>query len=96
MTHPIYRYHFFLVFFVLFALIGTAAVLWWPPILWALVLVLPLFCIGVYDVTQTGHAVLRNWPVIGHVRYLLEAIRPELQQYFEENIPWAVYDGSDP
>ncbi len=35
----------------------------------------------VYDLLQTRHAVLRNFPVIGHLRYLLEAIGPELRQY---------------
>ena len=28
------------------------------------------------------HAVLRNFPIFGHLRYLLEFIRPEIQQYF--------------
>lgn len=36
------------------------------------------------DLTQRKHSVLRNYPVIGHARYALEAIRPELQQYFIE------------
>ena len=33
---------------------------------------------------QTRHAVLRNYPVIGHLRFLLEFIRPEMRQYFIE------------
>jgi glutamate synthase domain-containing protein 2 len=43
-----------------------------------------LFVLGVYDVRQTQKAVLRNYPVIGHLRYLLEFIRPEMRQYFIE------------
>lgn len=43
-----------------------------------------LAAVGVFDVTQRRHSVLRNYPVIGHIRYLLEAVRPELQQYFIE------------
>ncbi len=35
----------------------------------------------VYDVVQQKHAVLRNFPIIGHFRYLFEAIGPELRQY---------------
>ena len=35
----------------------------------------------VYDLTQRKHAILKNFPVIGHFRYLLEAIGPELRQY---------------
>ncbi|HWC23769.1 MAG TPA: FMN-binding glutamate synthase family protein [Flexivirga sp.] len=36
------------------------------------------------DLVQRKHAVLRNYPVVGHLRYLLEDIRPEIQQYFIE------------
>lgn len=46
---------------------------------------LPLVLLGVYDRYQTKHAVLRNYPVIGHFRYLIEAIRPELRQYIVES-----------
>jgi glutamate synthase domain-containing protein 2 len=35
----------------------------------------------VYDLLQTRHAVLRNFPLIGHFRYWLEAVGPELRQY---------------
>ena len=42
------------------------------------------FVLGVRDVRQTQKAVLRNYPVIGHLRYLLEFIRPEMRQYFIE------------
>ena len=37
--------------------------------------------VAIYDVTQTRHAILRNFPIIGHFRYLLEGIGPELRQY---------------
>ncbi|MEL4177522.1 FMN-binding glutamate synthase family protein [Roseateles sp. PN1] len=39
---------------------------------------------GWRDVQQTKRAVLRNYPVIGHIRFLLEYIRPEIRQYFLE------------
>ena len=39
---------------------------------------------GLRDVMQTKHAILRNYPVIGHLRFLLEFIRPEMRQYFIE------------
>src|SRR5439155_2435066 len=41
--------------------------------------------IGVRDLRQTRHSVLRNYPLIGHVRFLLEWIRPEIRQYFVES-----------
>ena len=39
---------------------------------------------GVRDKLQTRHSVLRNYPVLGHLRFLLEFIRPEMRQYFIE------------
>jgi glutamate synthase domain-containing protein 2 len=41
--------------------------------------------IGIRDLRQTRHAVLRNYPVIGHLRFLFEWIRPEIRQYFLES-----------
>ncbi len=44
-----------------------------------------LFSIGMYDIFQKKHAILRNFPLLGHMRYLLELIGPELHQYFVES-----------
>src|SRR5512138_521027 len=44
-----------------------------------------LVIVGVRDTLQARHAVLRNYPVIGHLRFLLEWIRPEIRQYFIES-----------
>ena len=55
---------------------------------WALVLGvigLVLTLIGLRDLIQRRHAVLRNYPVIGHMRFLLEDIRPEIRQYLIES-----------
>jgi glutamate synthase domain-containing protein 2 len=38
--------------------------------------------LGLRDTVQTRHALLRNYPIIGHIRFLLEWIRPEIRQYF--------------
>jgi glutamate synthase domain-containing protein 2 len=43
-----------------------------------------LLVVAVHDLVQKKHSILRNYPVLGHLRFLLEAIRPELQQYFIE------------
>jgi glutamate synthase domain-containing protein 2 len=40
-----------------------------------------LVTLALYDLTQRRHAILRNFPVIGHLRYLIEALGPELRQY---------------
>ena len=44
-------------------------------------LALALVVVAVFDLTQRRHAILRNFPIIGHFRYLLESIGPELRQY---------------
>ncbi len=41
--------------------------------------------LGLHDLFQTRHAVLRNYPIAAHLRFLLEAIRPEMRQYFFED-----------
>ena len=43
-----------------------------------------LTLVGIYDLIQTKVAILRNYPVIGHLRFMLEFIRPEIRQYFIE------------
>src|SRR6476661_4559136 len=40
-----------------------------------------LVVVFIYDITQKKHAVIRNFPIVGHFRYWLEAIGPELRQY---------------
>ena len=40
-----------------------------------------LIGVAIFDITQRQHAILRNFPIIGHFRYLLEAVGPELRQY---------------
>jgi len=51
---------------------------------WLLLFAL-LSAIGVHDLLQSHHAVLRNYPILGHLRFLLEFIRPEIRQYFIES-----------
>ena len=53
-----------------------------PAGLWALVgIAVVLGLVVLYDVTQKRHAVIHNFPIIGHFRYLFEAVGPELRQY---------------
>ena len=40
--------------------------------------------VGIYDLVQRKHSVLRNYPVLGHMRFALEALRPQIQQNFIE------------
>lgn len=73
---------FTVIILCIFTLISLAIVwpIWGFSILGTLILAL-----GIYDITQKQHAVLRNFPVIGHIRFLLEMIGPELHQYFVES-----------
>ena len=70
--------------FVLLFAIGLVA-LFWPPILWSLLLLLPLLALGIHDRLQTRHSILRNFPLFGRGRWLMEALRPFVRQYFIES-----------
>lgn len=67
------------VFAAIFAIaLGSNA--WWVLVGVCVVLLI----VAVHDVVQTKHAILRNFPVLGHSRFFFEFIRPEIQQYFIE------------
>ena len=52
------------------------------PGLWLLAaLVVVLALVVLHDVTQKRHAIIHNFPVVGHFRYILETVGPELRQY---------------
>ena len=75
----------FLIFsFLMIAAVGILSS-FYPAAIWSSLIILPLIGLGIYDITQKQHAVLRNFPVLGHFRYLLESIRPEIYQYFIES-----------
>lgn len=54
---------------------------WW----WASLIFGSLATIALCDIRQTRHSIRRNFPVVGHFRYLFESIRPEINQYFIES-----------
>ncbi|HNJ45454.1 MAG TPA: FMN-binding glutamate synthase family protein [Ottowia sp.] len=71
--------------------LGTLLALVWMALAgpgpWSTALMLlcaVLVGVGVYDLQQTRHAILRNYPILGHLRFALEFIRPEIRQYFIE------------
>jgi len=75
-----------------FVLLITAILLfeflfWWSSLSVAIPLALfaALSTIGTIDLLQTRHAVLRNYPLTAHIRFILEEIRPEIRQYFLES-----------
>lgn len=75
--------------FVMLVIVATLATLLlarvWPNAYWLFIIILPLAGLGLYDMIQRKHTILRIYPIIGHLRYLLESVRPEIQQYFVES-----------
>lgn len=73
-----------LVFLAIFAML--------KDIRWFFLFLTPIVILWIYDLIQTRHTILRNFPVLGHVRYFLEFLRPEIQQYFiatdEDELPF--------
>lgn len=52
---------------------------------WGLLITLPLVLLGLWDLLQTKHNLLRNYPLVGHFRWLFEKIRPQIHQYLVES-----------
>ena len=77
------RYSTFALCVILFAVSAAAISMWsWseaPAIVFG-----ALSLLGVHDVLQRRHSILRNYPVIGHIRWIAEFVRPEIRQYLIE------------
>jgi glutamate synthase domain-containing protein 2 len=67
---------------LVFALLGAFL---GPGFYAGVVVIAPLLLIGIFDLLQRRHSILRNYPVLGHLRFLLEGTGPELHQYFVES-----------
>jgi glutamate synthase domain-containing protein 2 len=72
---------------LLLALVIGASMLtgWDAPLGLALVIFAALSLLGLRDLMQKRHAILRNYPISAHLRFLLEEVRPEIRQYFFES-----------
>jgi hypothetical protein len=55
---------------------------WWLP---GFGVFAGLSVLGIHDLLQTRHAVLRSFPISAHLRFILEKMRPEMRQYFFED-----------
>ncbi|MCB0688662.1 MAG: FMN-binding glutamate synthase family protein [Saprospiraceae bacterium] len=76
----------FVAFSILSIVLVTGVALYvWPPMWWALVLLGPLIALGMYDMFQTKHSIMRNFPILGRGRYIMEELRPKMYQYFIES-----------
>ncbi|MFA6247743.1 MAG: FMN-binding glutamate synthase family protein [Mucilaginibacter sp.] len=75
----------FIISAVIILVLVTAWTIIWPPAVWSFLLLGPVFIIGVYDLVQKKHSIVRNFPVFGHLRFLMEDLRPKIYQYFIES-----------
>ncbi|OWY26207.1 FMN-binding glutamate synthase family protein [Sphingobacteriales bacterium UPWRP_1] len=72
--------------FTLVSVVGIGiAGYFWHWIWWLYIAVLPVVLLGMYDMYQTRHAIMRNYPVFGRGRYIMEELRPKIYQYFVES-----------
>lgn len=69
----------------LLLIVSLSFITYYYPIAgWGFVIIIPLAALGCYDVFQKRHAILRNFPIVGHFRYIFESFGPEIRQYFVE------------
>ena len=72
------------VFVGLMAIFTFIAGFWAPWVFILFIVFAALTILGIRDMNQTSHAIVRNYPVLGHIRFLFEKIRPEIRQYLIE------------
>ena len=72
---------------VFWSIVGSSILFVWLgwPWLLGLAITLPLVLLGAWDLVQTRHNLLRNYPIVGHLRYLIEGTGDELHQYIVES-----------
>lgn len=61
--------------------LGLVHPAWW----WSLLLIGPLWAVALHDLLQRRRTLLRNYPVLGHGRYLIEDFRHHFRQYLIES-----------
>lgn len=84
MVIPNYKIKFYTGFITAIAIVaGLCYFSFWFAL--AYIIILPPFLMGLYDVVQTKHAIRKNYPLIGRLRYTMETLRPAIQQYFVED-----------
>jgi len=69
--------------------LATIGFIWAASLHWAFLIAAAvtggLTLLGYRDIRQTHHSILRNYPIAGHLRFLLENVRAEIRQYFFES-----------
>jgi glutamate synthase domain-containing protein 2 len=80
----VFRHVFILSGLVLSAVLPLVGIVW-PEVNWVWLIIGPLIVLGIHDLIQNKHTLLKIYPIVGHFRYLFESVRRELQQYFVES-----------
>jgi glutamate synthase domain-containing protein 2 len=59
--------------------------IFWIHALWFLIITVPFIIVGFYDIFQKHHSLMRNFPLVGRMRWVAEWLRPKVYQYFIES-----------
>ena len=78
------RYLFFLII-IGGTLVNILVSIYHFTLVWGLLIFIPLLLLGIWDLLQTKHNLLRNYPLIGHIRWIFEEFRPQIHQYLIES-----------
>ena len=87
-------------YFIIFIFAAPPLILalcyFWPPAYALLAVVIPVIVLVIQDMLLKKHTVRRLYPFFGRFRYLLESVRPEIQQYFVESDTCLLYTSPSP
>ncbi len=75
----------FIIFIVLSCLLVAVLGYFFHWVFWFFILLGPILILGLIDMLQVKHTIMRNYPVLGRMRYLMEDLRPKVYQYFVES-----------
>ncbi len=78
------RTQFTIVSLIILAAQGALAY-FYPLSAWGFIITAPLFLLGVYEMLQRKRTLMRNYPLFGRMRYVMEILRPKIYQYFVES-----------
>ena len=78
------RMEFTVVGFLILVL-QSVAIYFYPQLKWTLFLSIPLYLLGIYEMLQKRRTIMRNYPLFGRMRYVMEELRPKIYQYFVES-----------
>ncbi|MBK24216.1 MAG: FMN-binding glutamate synthase family protein [Halobacteriovorax sp.] len=78
------RLEFTVVSLLILSIQGIATY-FYHPLVWSFLITAPLFLLGVYEMLQKKRTIMKNYPLFGRLRYIMEDLRPKIYQYFIES-----------